>query len=106
MKILVLYTYTLPKTTEELKNLRDFNAKNTGASANRQKRLNVNIKFSSGDDGLGNRFILAELGSQEDYDKLMADEEYQKYLFNWSRLVSNMKRTVFIPTHPVDFYIE
>ena len=87
MKVISLLTYENVKCEEGLKKYYEFLEKDGPYFTERRKKFNV--KLSSWGDGTGRMFWMDEFQSYEDYAKYVDDEEFQKRMIRFSRLVNN-----------------
>jgi hypothetical protein len=96
MKVLVLTTWENPKCDEGLKKYYENIEKYREYRTERTKKYNV--KASAWSDGTGKMYNLGEYESYEAYAKFMDDEEYQKNIIHFFRLVNNAEIKVLRET--------
>jgi len=89
MKVLVMTTWDNPKSEEGLKKYYENLEKYGEYRAERRKKYKV--KSSNWGEGTGKMYVLDEYESYEAYAKFMDDEELQKNIINFCRLVNNVE---------------
>ena len=89
MKVLVMTTWENPKDDEGLKKYYENLEKHREYRTERRKKHNV--KSSNWSDGTGKMYVLDEYESYEAFVKFMDDEELQKNMIHFCRLVKNVK---------------
>ena len=96
MKVLVMTTWENPKDDEGLKKYYDNLEKYGEYRTERRKKFNV--KQSAWSDGSGKMYNLDMFESLESYAKYADDEELQKIMIHFCRLVNNVKIKVLRET--------
>ena len=89
MKILVVVSWENPKSDEGLKEYYEYNAKHSEVRDKRHEKYNVRV--SGWGDGTGKMYWLREFENYQDYANYMDDEEHQKMMIHFFRIVKNGK---------------
>jgi len=92
MRVLRLLSWENVKCVEGLKEYYEYIGKFAPYLANRRKMYNV--KATSWGDGTGKMLMIEEFDSFDALAKYEDDEEYQKGIINFCRLVNNAKTWV------------
>jgi hypothetical protein len=92
MKVLVVASWENPKSDEGLKEYYEYNSKYNEYNEKRYEKYNVRV--TNWGDGTGKMYYLQEFQNYEDYANYMDDEEYQKMMIHFFRIVKNGKTKV------------
>jgi hypothetical protein len=92
MKVLLLTTWDNTQCDEGLKKYYEYMDKHRKYWTERNEKYGV--KQSGWSDGTGKLYHMREFETYEDYAKYMDDEEFQKTLIHFFRLVHNAKMKV------------
>jgi hypothetical protein len=86
VRVLLLTTWEVPKSEEDLKKWREFNRQYFY-----ERNEKYNVKASGWTDGTGKDYYMMEFESYDAYAKYMDDEELQRYFVQHCRLLNNVK---------------